>query len=155
LKKLLILAIMALTLLIPTAVMAADVALDTKVLAPTVVFSIVDVTEGSYISAMDFGDVIAGRDSDIQTFKIRNDGTGSIVVKISTAHTFYQLRMTLSSGAGWETYPGGSGWTTPAIDGTLTVPPGTALTLSAKVHPLNADVGTQPGTLTFLAELAP
>jgi hypothetical protein len=151
-RKFLILAIMVLSLLVPTAVMAEDVTVSTQVLAPTVVFSIVDVTEGTYISAINFGDVIAGRDSDSQTFKIRNDGTGSIKVKITTAHTFYQSSMSLSTGAGWETY--GSGWTTPAIDGTLTVPPGAALTLSAKVHPTNTDVGTQPGVLTFIAELA-
>lgn len=150
------LTIMVLTLLVPTAVMGAtDIVVGTEVLAPTVVFSAVDVTESTYLTNLNFGSVIAGRDSDIQTFKIRNDGTGRIIVKISTAHTFYQYRMTLSSGAGWETYPGGSGWTTPAIDGTLTVPAGTALTLSAKVHPEIGDVGTQPGVLTFVAELAP
>lgn len=161
-KKFLILAIMVLTLLVPTAVMGAPfegsgtIVTTTVVVPQTVVFSILNASESDYLTTLDFGTVIAGRDSAVQEFSIRNDGTGSITVKINTAHLFYQQRMKVSFGVGeYIPYSVMGYWASPTINGSLTIPPGGTQKVYAKVTPASADTGTQPGVLTFVATLVP
>ena len=137
-KKFLIFAIVVLTLMIPTSVLAdtGSVTMETVVAAQTISFSLDP-------SALGFGTVVVGTDSQVVNFTVHN--TGNVPIKVASAVTgsgLYASCLKLQQGAwDWATVVG---WTSP------TIPAGGTLIISAKiVHPSAEFVGTKAGTLTF------
>jgi len=137
-KKYLILAIMVLTLLVPTAVMAADVVvLDTTVVAQVVSFEITP----SYVN---FGAVIVGVYSEVRTFTVHNSGNVNITIAASTASDFYYNRMEISvDGVSYMPVSSFSAFPI-AVEGTPTI--------YVRVKPMSGDtIGLNNGSLTFIA----
>lgn len=137
-KKVLLLILLVLTMMIPVSALAdtGSTSLETTVAAQVVSFSI-DPT------ALRFGTVVVGTDSDVVNFTVHN--TGNVPLKVAAAVTgsgLYTNCLKLQQGAwDWATVVG---WTSP------TIPAGGSLIISAKiVHPTAEFVGTKAGTLTF------
>jgi hypothetical protein len=152
-KKITIMAIMVLTLLVPTAVMAdtsTPVGLETTVVTQTISFSVDP-------SSLGFGSVIAGQAS-TQSFVITN--TGNVPIKITASLPvdpggFYTAFMTLSvDGITW-TYVSGFAPIIPNDgDGILDV--GESVTIHAKISPpIGWATGSVSGQIIFYSEYAP
>jgi hypothetical protein len=144
-KKITILAIMVLTLLVPTAVMADtsdSVDLGANVL--TQISISVDQT------ALNFGDVRVGVQS-AWSAEIRIDNTGTDSFTVSPSFTginptFYNSCLIFQEwdGAAWKTQVYARDWA-------VVVPSGGHVIIQACVYPLVGYAGSQTATLAFMA----
>ena len=137
-KKFLIISILIMIMMIPMAVSADTVSatLDTSVAAQVISFTMTP-------TALGFGTVIVGMDSQVTSFTIAN--TGNIPIKVSAVITGSPLYTSClqfqQNGGGYAT---AVGWSSPAI------PAGGSFVISAKiVKPTAEFVGKIAGTLTF------
>jgi hypothetical protein len=114
--------------------------LSADVVLPTILFS-VDKTD------IDFGTVIAGRPSEIRTYRITNLGNLPITVQAVVSGDLYVNFMQLDDTKGWRTAQGAI---SPII---ATLPAWNSVDVQIRlVNPTAAYAGTNiPGTLTFIA----
>jgi hypothetical protein len=112
--------------------------LTATVQAATILFSVNE-------TALNFGTVVVGRESQIQTFYVTNNGNTAITVEALVTGQLYIDCMKMKEGD----------WDFAAAQGLISAPilPGATLTIVAKlVNPTAAHVGANiPGTLTFIA----
>ena len=132
---------MVLTLLVPTAVMAVDVPLQTNVDEQVISFTVVPGSLG-------FGTVVVGASSVVVPFTITNTGNVKIVVTATISGDtsgFYSAYLTLDG------HP-----VTAFTTVTLTPVTGNTQSVNAQVHP-TAGGWTNPvnGSLTFTATMVP
>lgn len=137
-KKFLIASLLIMTVMIPMAVFAdtGSATLETVVAAQTISFTMTP-------TALGFGTVVVGTDSQVTNFTITN--TGNVPLKVSAVVTgsgLYASCLKLQQGT-WD-YTTVVGWISPSI------PAGGSLIISAKiVKPTAEFIGTKAGTLTF------
>jgi len=151
-KKYLILAIMVLTLLVPTAVLAADPPI-TATSTPVAQSLIITLSTNT----LNYGNVVVDRDSVVIPFDLRNDGNVPFTVSIYPSGGFYANNMLFSLTGGV-----GSFGLNPTGFTTTTIAVGNTMTIYTMVHPygtwLNANGGIgilQTGSLSFIATYVP
>jgi hypothetical protein len=143
-KKFLILAIMVLTLFVPTVAMADttdSVNLSSEVL-PQVSIAVDQTT-------LDFGVLTVGVSSAARTITLRNMGTSTIKVTTVTSAGFYNNCLYIDG------KHAGAGWAIPADGWTVNLVSGQVWDVSAVVIATSSYSGVLTGTVTFVAEIVP
>ena len=142
-KKFLILLIMGFTLLIPTAVMAANpLPMTTNAIAQSLIVT-TDATALNFTGSGANGAVVVGTDSNTITLNITNGGNVrmDVTAVVSGADsTFYGSSLMIEQNGGWVY---ASGWSYPSLA------KGASITVNLKVHPTTANPN-YVGNLNFV-----